>query len=87
MLYNVILVVFILIFAAFSQIMVLKAVKFGFKISEEPNTAAEEPLFHLPKKKKKPKMTEQEKRTNAILANIDRYDGTSFGQVKVGNNG
>ena len=85
--YSVIIVILILLFAAFSQIMTIKAVKFGFKIAEQPEKAAEEPVFNIPKKKKQPKMTEEEKRTNAILANIDRYDGTSAGQVKVVKNG
>lgn len=85
--YNVILIVFILLFAAFSQIMVIKAVKFGLKISEKPEKATEDPIFHIPKKKKQPKMTPEEQRTVQILANIDRYDGTSLGQVKVEKNG
>lgn len=70
-------------FAVFSQIMVIKAVKFGIKIAEKPEDAAEQPIFHIPEKKKKPEMTESEYRNAQILGNIDRYNGTSSGQVKV----
>lgn len=38
----------------------------------------------MPKKKfKKPEMTKEQKRTQTILANIDAYDGTSYGQKEV----
>ena len=87
MLYNAIIFILILLFAAFTQIMTIKAVKFGIKVTEKPEQAANEPFFHVPKSKKKPKMTDEDKRTSAILANIDRYDGTSAGQVKVTRNG
>lgn len=83
--FEVILIVAILAFAAFTQIMIIKAVRFGFALYDRPEKAEE--IFHLPKKKKKPKMTPEEERTNAILANIERYDGTSAGQVKVQRNG
>lgn len=83
MLYSAIICILIVIFAIFSQIMTLKAVKFGFKIADRPEEAADEPVFNIPKKKFQPKMTEMDKRNTQILANIDRYDGTSRGQVKV----
>ena len=82
MLYSV-LIVLIVLFAVFSQIMTLYAVKFGMKITNKPEEAAEEPIFNVPKKKKEPKMTDSDFRVNQILANIDRYDGTANGQVKV----
>lgn len=85
--FDLIAILLILLFATFSQIMVIKAVKFGLKIAEKPEKAAEEPVFNVPKKKKQPKMTEDEKRTLAILENVSRYDGTSKGQVKVAKHG
>lgn len=43
-----------------------------------------EPITILPKRKnKRPKMSEQERRTRDILANIDAYDGSSNGQRPV----
>lgn len=83
MLFNLILVLLILVFAAFSQILLIKAVKFGFKIGQKPEAAVVEPIFNVPAKKHEVEMTEADKRTAQILANIDRYDGTSRGQVKV----
>lgn len=60
-----------------------KAIKVGLRLAEKPEQVAEEPVFNLPTRKKKPKMTEAEKRDMKILANIDRYDGTSNGQEKI----
>lgn len=76
-------IVLIVLFAAFAQVMTLYAVKFGLKIADKPEKTAEEPFFHVPKKRKEPKMTPEEQRTMQILANIDRYDGSPNGQVKV----
>lgn len=78
-----IICILIVIFAIFSQIWLLKAVKFGFKISEKPEEAAVEPFFHVPEKKQPAKMTPEELRTIQILANVDRYVGSSIGQVKI----
>lgn len=83
MLYSTIYLIIIVLFAIFSQIMTLYAVKFGLKIAEKPEKTAEEPFFNVPKKKKDPKMTPEEQRTMKILQNIDRYDGSANGQVKV----
>lgn len=60
-----------------------KAVKFGMKIVGEPAKAVSEPVFHIPTPKKKPKMSPQDDRMAQILANIDNYNGTAEGQVKV----
>ena len=62
-----------------------KAIKFGMKITEDPQEALPELdfSFNIPKAKKKPQMTPEEDRTYQILSNIDRYDGTSFGQKEV----
>lgn len=60
-----------------------QAIKFGMKIMSEPEKAPFEKVFSVPVPKKKPKMTPEQDRTAQILANIDRYDGTSQGQKKV----
>lgn len=41
------------------------------------------PFFAVPEKKEKPKMTPEEDRMAQISANVDRYNGTSFGQEKI----
>lgn len=42
------------------------------------------PVAPLPKIKEKPEgLTPQQERTNVILKNIDAYDGTRKGQVKI----
>lgn len=60
-----------------------KAVKLGVKLASKPEETAQEPIFNVPKPKKKPKMTAQEDRLTQILSNIDRYNGTPDGQKKV----
>ena len=61
------------------------AVKFGMRLMDKPEQAIEAPIFHLPERKEAPKMTPEESRTAQILANIDRYDGTSNGQKEIVN--
>ena len=80
--YNIIIIVLV-IYAAVSQIFMLKAVKFGLKGAEKPEKAAEEPVFTLPEKKKEAKVSESEQRILDILGNIDAYDGTSAGQKEI----
>lgn len=82
MLFNLLLAVLV-IYVMATPFFFLKAVKFGMKIVEEPEAASDTTTFHLPKKKKQPKMTAEEERTAKILANIDRYDGTSNGQMEI----
>lgn len=82
MLYDILLVVLV-IYVCVSPYFYAKAVKFGMKIADKPEKAAEEPFFHVPKKKTEPKMSPEEKRRVQILANIERYDGTSLGQEKI----
>lgn len=85
MLYNVIfcvLVAYVVVSPAFYA----KALKFGMKIAQDPEEAAKEAImeeFHVPEKKNPPKMTAEEQRSVQILANIDRYNGTSAGQKKI----
>ena len=78
-----ILLIILVVYAICTPFIVLKAVKFGMKLVDKPEKVAEEPLFSVPTPKKKPKMTAEEDRMYQILRNIDRYNGTSQGQVKV----
>lgn len=82
MLFNVILVILV-IYVLLTPLFIIKAIKFGMKIWDEPEEAMETTTFHIPKRKKKPKMTDEERRTYQILQNIDRYDGTSNGQKEI----
>jgi len=85
MLSNIILC-FLVLYVAATPFFYAKAVKFGIRLAEEPEEVSKETestTFNLPKKKVKPKMTPEEDRTYQILANIDRYDGTSRGQEEV----
>ena len=61
----------------------MKAVKFGMKLSREPEKAMEEPVFHIPEKKEVPKMTAEQDRLHQILTNIENYNGSSLNQKKV----
>lgn len=60
-----------------------RAVKFGIKIAQNPEEASEEHTFTIPMPKRTPKMTAEEDRRMQILKNIDNYNGSSVGQVKV----
>lgn len=82
MLFNVIFCV-LTAYVIVSPYLYYKAIKIGLRLAEKPEEVAEEPVFSLPKRKKKPEMTEAEKRDMKILANIDRYDGTPNGQEKI----
>ena len=73
-------------FAAYclvSPFLLAKAVIFGAKLANKQEKVEEWKVFDIPKPKKKPKMTAEEDRMYQILRNIDRYNGTSQGQVKV----
>lgn len=82
MLYNILFVILVL-YAIISPYFYSKAVKFGMKLVDKPEEAVNMPIFHLPEKKEKPKMSPEEDRLMQIYANIDRYDGTSFGQKEI----
>jgi len=82
MLFNFIFVILVLYIIS-TPYFYFKAMKFGMKIADKPEEAAEMPFFNVPEKKDKPKMTPMQDRETQILNNIDRYDGTSNGQVKV----
>lgn len=79
MLYSTIIVALIIIFSLLTQLILISALKGGDK-----------PVgidIPLPKKKKKEvKMSEEERIARQILANVDNYNGTSQGQVKIERN-
>lgn len=78
-----ILLIILLIYVFLTPYFCFRAIKFGMKIAQNPEKASEEHTFVVPVPKKKPKMTAEEDRMNQILRNIDNYNGTSQGQVKV----
>ena len=78
-----ILLIILVAYVIWSPYIVLKAVKFGMKLVDEPKKVASEPIFSVPIPKQKPKMTAEEDRMTQILRNIDNYNGSSAGQVKV----
>ena len=82
MIINILLIILVL-YAVLSPIFTIKAVKFGMKLVDEPKKVASEPIFSVPIRKEKPKMTAEEDRMTQILRNIDNYNGTPQGQVKV----
>lgn len=85
MLYEILSVILVL-YAVLSPFWVIRAIKFGLSIVENPQEAAEEPVFTLPKTKKKAKSAELPKeiqQTYDILDNIETYDGTDVGQKEI----
>ena len=85
MLYSI-LAVLLVLYAVLSPFWVIKAVKFGLSIKKDPEKAAEEPVFHIPEKKKKvkpPVLSREEQQIVDILENVDIYDGTSRGQKEI----
>lgn len=60
----------------------LKAVKFGMKVANKPEEAAEEPIFEVKSKEVK-KITDEERRISSIIENIDNYVGDSTNQKEV----
>lgn len=78
------ILLYILVFYVFlTPYFCFRAIKFGMKIAQNPEKVPEENVFHVPFPKKKPKMTAEEDRMNQILRNIDNYNGSAVGQVKV----
>lgn len=82
MLYNIILLAMIVAYAFLSPFAIVKLIKFGMVISEKPEKAVDIPVFIKPRKKE-PKLTAEEQRALDVLANIDAYDGTGFGQKEI----
>ena len=76
--YNIIFTILV-VYVVISPLFYAKAVKFGMNLKENKS----EPIFNVPIPKKKPQMTPEQDRAAQIMANMDRYNGTSFGQKKV----
>ena len=85
MLYEIIAILLAL-YAVSTPYWMIKAVKFGISVAEEPEKAAEEPIFNLPEKKEEPQpvvLTEEQQKLLDVLDNIDVFDGTSQGQKEI----
>lgn len=78
-----ILLILLVVYACFTPFLVIWGVKFGIKITKEPEKAAETPFFNIPEKKPEPKMSPEEKRRVQILENIEAYNGTAIGQKEI----
>lgn len=85
MLYNLICFGVAALVAIFSFFAGAKAYYYGLsaglKISGEKQSI--EPPKIVATRNKKPKESKETKRVNAILANIERYDGTEIGQEDI----
>lgn len=86
MLYNLIMVVLVAVMAIFSFFAGAKVFHEGFTLGkEQPN--GEKTSKSAPKKPKKsankPKPNPEIEKMNRILANIEKYDGTSAGQEDI----
>ena len=79
MLYSLIIVFLVLLFTAFEQILFVKVLE-SAKMTEK---VIDMPKIGVKKAKKKPELTDDEKKALQILDNINNYNGTSFGQTKV----
>ena len=80
--FNILFTVLV-VYAIISPFFYAKAVRFGMKIAEKPEDAADMPFFNVPERKKKPEISEEEKRNAQILVNLNAYNGTSIGQRKI----
>ena len=84
MLFNI-LFVFLVLYVMAMPILVIKYIKFGLMIADEPEKAAEKPVFNVPKFHRKPKLTAEQKKAIDIMQNLDIFDGTSLGQKEIKN--
>ena len=86
MLYNLIIVGFVAVMAIFSFFAGAKVFHDGFTLGKE-QVVEEKPAKPAPKKQKKPsnkpKTNPEIEKMNRILANIEKYDGTSAGQEEI----
>lgn len=82
MLYDVLFIVLMLYIMAV-PLMVVKSIMIGVKLAEKPQETAEKPIFNIPKPKKKPKLSKEDRRNLDILANIEAYNGDSTGQKEI----
>lgn len=81
MLYDI-LVIILVVYAVFSPWLLCKGIKIGMTISGNEPKEDEKP-FKLRKRKKKTKISDEQKRYLTMLDNISAYDGTSNGQRKI----
>lgn len=82
MLSDIVLVI-LAIYACSTPLWVVKSIKFGLKIAENTEKAAEEPVFNIPTKKNDIELPEEVKADIAVLENIEAYNGTSHGQKEI----
>lgn len=86
MLYNLIMVVLVAVMAIFSFFAGAKVFHDGFTLGKEQKCEENTPK-PAPKKQKKsankPKPNPEIEKMNRILANIEKYDGTSAGQEDI----
>lgn len=88
MLFNVLILILAISFLFFSFFLLsyaLKAQKEAFLMGFEAGESGkiEKPKEKSNKKAKLPEETKENKRLNDILANIEAYDGTGFGQKEI----
>lgn len=81
MLYELI-VLFLCILVGIMPFITLKVLKTGYKLAEKPETA-EEPVFNMPKVRRRPKMDRDTQVWLEEMTNINNYDGTGFGQKEI----
>lgn len=77
-----ILAIILGIVAIIQPFYLMKAVKFGIKLAENPEKAAEEPIFDVKTPEVK-KISEEEQRFADIVDNINNYVGDSTNQKEV----
>ena len=86
MLYNILLILIVALTAIFSFFAGYKVFTLGFALGkEQPNgEKVSKSAPKTPKKsKKKAKPSPEIEKMNRVLANIERYDGTSAGQEDI----
>lgn len=85
MLYEILSVILVL-YAVLSPFWVIRAVQFGLSIVENPQEAVKEPVFTMPKTKKKAKdakLPKEIQQAYDVLDNIEVYNGTDVGQKEI----
>lgn len=85
MLFNLISILIVMVFSFFLLRSALKAQREAFLMGFEAGESGkiEKPKEKSKKKTKIPEETKENKRLNDILANIEAYDGTGFGQKEI----
>ena len=83
MLYNISIVLIIALVAIFSFFAGANVFERGFELGKCDRSTEKTPKTTAKKTKKAPKPSPEVARVNNILANIERYDGTSAGQEDI----